>query len=87
MAFEVPNALVTTTKTFRTAINGRPEPYAIAIGATRVIRVSPYASHAEFQVRTLLENQRALCYLNMGILWSRDVFWCILEWMTLDPRV
>eukprot|EP00904_Undaria_pinnatifida_P000914 jgi/Undpi1/10823/HiC_scaffold_3.g01352.m1 len=48
--FQVPHAHVTATKTFRLANHGRPEPYAIAIGATRVLRVSSYASHAEFQV-------------------------------------
>ncbi|CAN0176876.1 unnamed protein product [Pylaiella littoralis] len=47
--FVVPNAQVTTTKTFRHASHGRPEPYAVSIGSTRVRRVSPFAVHAEYQ--------------------------------------
>ena len=52
--FEVPHAHVTATKTFRHACHGRPDSYALALGATRVIRVSPYASHAQYQVHTAL---------------------------------
>lgn len=50
--FVVPNAQVTSTKTFRQGNQGnqRPEPYAVSIGSTRVRRVSPFAVHAEFQV-------------------------------------
>jgi len=48
--FVVPNAQVTTTKTFRHAKNGQPEPYAVSIGSTRVRRMSPFAVHAEYQV-------------------------------------
>lgn len=48
--FVVPNAQVTSTKTFRQG-NRQPEPYAVSIGSTRVRRVSPFAVHAEYQVR------------------------------------
>ncbi|CAM9453548.1 unnamed protein product, partial [Hapterophycus canaliculatus] len=48
--FVVPNAQVTTTKTFRHASHGQPEPYMVSIGSTRVRRMSPFAVHAEYQV-------------------------------------
>ncbi|CAM9858913.1 unnamed protein product [Ascophyllum nodosum] len=48
--FVVPHDHVTATKTFRQSKHGFPEAYALAIGSTRVIRVSPFASHAEYQV-------------------------------------
>eukprot|EP00903_Cladosiphon_okamuranus_P017799 g16382.t1 len=47
--FVVPNARVTSTKTFRHG-NQQPEPYAVSIGSTRVRRVSPFAVYAEYQV-------------------------------------
>lgn len=52
MEFVVPNARVTSTKTFRHG-NQRPEPYSVSIGSTRVRRVSPFAVHAEYQVRAV----------------------------------
>ncbi|CBJ28523.1 conserved unknown protein [Ectocarpus siliculosus] len=55
--FVVPNAQVTTTKTFRQGMGQQPEPYAVSIGSTRVRRLSPFAVHAEYQVLVSTKDQ------------------------------